>query len=268
MSFVMAHDEYDESVQDNMDNLREEFGWHGVAEGLGKVLLSYAILFGGTLLGIGLAIGALYLALAKDRNANDLTHVWVFYIGLGMLSVVGIISYFMLLGGKWRCLIGAPERNHSRWLMFTCMTCIIMGPALNIVVGWTGMEKRPAFKQGVLGFKEIRYSKFGSTMQVASGALGLASQLFFLLFLLATARSFEHKGCINHVNLFLALFVLLIGTTVFLALGHRKLLFTPRVLIALGSAWVIASIWYLVVIAKVRNCIIAGMKSIKSPLDM
>jgi hypothetical protein len=264
MSYDLAHEE---AGPDNMEHLRNEFGWHEVAEGLGKILLSYAVLIIGTLLGVGLAVGALVLALDPNHQRGDLTHVWVFYIGLGILSLVGLIAYCILLAGKWRCLMGAPERNSSRWLMFACMTCIVMGPALNIVVGWTGVAKKPVFKEGVLGFKHLKFTRLGGHMQIASGVIGFGSLIFFLLFLKAIARSFDHRGCLLLINFYMTFAVLMIGATLYVFFYARQLLLKRDVLISLGVGWIIAALWYLVLIAKTRWCIIYGMKQIRSPLD-
>jgi hypothetical protein len=265
MSYVMAQDE---SVQDNVDNLRAEFGWKEVADGLGRILLSYAVLITGTFVGIGLVVGSLYLAMSPKRAPNDMTHVWVFYVGLGVLSLIGLFAYGMLLAGKWRCLLGAPERNHSKWLMFACMACIVMGPALNIVTGWAGLKKRPEFKQGAAGFKQVKYTELGGPMQIASVGLSLGAIVFFVLFLHSVARCFEDKACTALIALYLTFTALLTGASLYLIFAAPKLLIKPPVLMGLGGGWVISAIWYLVLIAKVRTCIIHGLKQIKSPLEM
>jgi hypothetical protein len=266
MSVFLAQDE--SAPPDNMELLRSECGWTDVAQGLARILMGYAILIGGALFGIGLIAGAVVMLTAPGHKPDDKVHIWIFYGGLALLSMTGLFAYGTLMAGKLRCLMGAPERNNAKWLMFACMACLVMGPVLNIVTGMTGVSKGPEFKEGAAGFKLIKYTSLGRTMQLACAAIGLASQVCFLFFLQAIARSFEDGRCASHVTFYLVVVLILITGTLALPFAAPKLLLKPAVLIALGIGWAISGVWYLFLIAKVRLCIVNGMKQIKSPLAL
>jgi hypothetical protein len=267
MDYAMVQEEPVSSS--NADHLRTEFGWGEVSTGLGRICLGYGILIGGTLLGVALVVFAVYsLMTTANAGPKNLTFVWIFYIGGSLISTIGLIGYGVILAGKWRCLMGAPERHGAKWLMFGCMTCIVMGPALNVVTAVTGVAKAPDFKRGAAGFKQMQFSKLGGVMQLAGAGISLGSLAFFLLFLRAVARCFDNTPAVAHVTLFMLVMGLLIGGTAFVLYGHPKLLVQPRILLGLAGGWVVGFFWYLVLMGKMRGCINAGLNEIRSPLDL
>src|SRR3954463_3489962 len=93
---IMSQEVLDEPELDFNEVLRMEFGWKDVSSGLSRVLMGYATLFLGTLLGFGLVAMALYGIgddVSRRGGKPSLTTLWELYLGLGILSVVGLISY-------------------------------------------------------------------------------------------------------------------------------------------------------------------------------
>ncbi len=97
------------------ERLRMELGWGDVAKGLMQVLMGYGVLIAGTVLGVGLIALAIYSNVVEElarKNAKPSNgSLWQLYLGLGILSITGIISYGIIVGGQFKCLLHAPERH-------------------------------------------------------------------------------------------------------------------------------------------------------------
>jgi hypothetical protein len=266
MSFAITEEDY---AKENIEHLRSEFGWKEVESGLGRILLGYSALIGGLLLCFGLVGISVYYMLKYPTTASNpnLGYLWLFYLGLGLTGLVCPIAYVIILMGKVRCALSAPERHGARWLIFACLTCILMGPALNVGACVTGMKERPDIRRGPGGFARIRFSKTGLGMQVASSIIGLASLLFFVLFLRAVGQCFLDRGRILLVNSYLFFLMLLVAGILYVALADRKLLFKPAVVLGLGGGLVLGFFWYLFLVATFRTCISNGLAQIRPPLE-
>jgi hypothetical protein len=266
MSFA---DTQEENPPSNIDRLRMEFGWHEVSRGLGRILLGYFVALGGTVLCVVLVVYALLnLGGTQNKDGPYLGYVWAFYIGFSALSLIWLFGYGMIVAGQWRCLMNAPERSGAKWLMFACMTGLLMGPALNVGACVAGIEQPPNYRRGPAGFTRVKFTHTGTQMQVGSGLLSFSSFVFFILFLRAVARCFEDPVRLAHVTLYLVVSGVLTAATLFVGLGSPKLLAERPVVIGLGAAWIVAFIWYLCLIGVMRGCIIHGMSQIRSPLDV
>jgi hypothetical protein len=269
MSFAPLTEEVPET---NSDKLRMEFGWHEVNEGLGRVLLGYFILIAGTILCVALVVYA-FVNLGAEPGATGkepapkLGYVWAFYIGFSALSLIWLFGYGTILVGQWRCLMGAPERHGTKWLMFACMTGLLMGPALNVAAGATGLTKAPDYRRGPAGFTQVRFTHTANQMQMASGVLGFSSLVFFLLFLRAVARCFGDTARIAHIAAYLLLVGVLASASMYLVYANPELLRQPRILLGLGTAWAVSFLWYLCLIGSMRTCITRGLADLRSPLD-
>src|ERR1700751_5738057 len=99
-----------------------QVGWPEVAKGLAKILLGYGLWIVGNVFGLTLVLLPLFeVGFRMELVRLKLGQLWMFYAGLGILSVVGIFSLGIIMGGKWKCLINASERNGCRWLLFLCL---------------------------------------------------------------------------------------------------------------------------------------------------
>jgi len=266
MSFTIAHED---PVKDNTDLLRGEFGWKEVASGLGRILLGYAVLIGGLLFCATLIVASVLHAAkhpSTPKNPNLLS-LWLLYLGFGLTGLICPISYVLILMGKIRCALNAPERHAARWMMFACLVCILMGPALNVAAGATGMKERPNFQRGPAGVMRIQFNKRGVGMQLAGSTVSLASLLFFMLFLRAIGRCFLDQGRILHVNAYLFFLAILVCACIYAAIGGAGLLRKPALLLALLGGLALAFFWHLYLIGTFRTCISRGLEQIRSPLE-
>lgn len=256
------------------DHLRGEPGWSEVRSGLGKILWGYLIIIGGSMLGGGLiAVAVIHLikTLGAIRPGQaprnfDINFLWFFYLGLGALCLVGLFGYASIVVGHWRCLLNVPERKGARWLLFTSITCLLMGPALNFFAGFS-MEKGLELGKGPGGLAEIRFTPFAQKLQIAGAVTGLASMVCFMLFLRATALCFDDHARAGHVVAYLIYLGLLLIGSLYVGFGRIPPAKTIPILIGLAVGSLISFIWYLCIIAGIRNCISEGLKQVKSPLD-
>jgi hypothetical protein len=251
------------------DVLRMESCWHDVRSGLGRLLVGYlfwvvASFFCGAMIGLGVAGLA-----GKVGGARPLGFLWLFYLGVGLLGLVWPIGYGIVITALWRCLLHVPERRWAKWFLFACMTCLLMGPALNIVASTGGVRRAPDFKRGPDGFKQARFTELGLGMQIAGAAIGGLSFLLFMLFLRAIACCFENRFRVLLVNLYLLSVMGLIAASYWVAFRNPALLLQqPRVLIGLAAGWAVAFFGYLGLIQTMRTCIYKGMRQVRSPLHV
>jgi hypothetical protein len=272
----MLQEEVEQDISTELnERLRMETGWNDVVSGLGKVLLGYLIFIVGTVIGVGLIVGsAVSSLLAQGAQAGGLPPmgaIWMLWIGLGILSVVGTWGYLTIIGGQWMCLHGASERHGARWLMFFCLTSLLAIPALDIASCIGGnLQRGPDLQRGAHTFREMRFSKSARFMQVASAGSGLLYSVFFLLFLRAVARCHGASAHVALVNIYLIAVGALVAISVgVIFLGLRGKL-PPSIdpALWLSGAWVLCFLCYLLLIGAIRSCVSRSIARVRSPLDM
>jgi hypothetical protein len=253
----------------DMANLRLENGWYEVSVGFTRILIGYAILIIGFLFA-GFLVGASAFSLAKSPVGKPLNlgHVWLFYIGMGMFSIIGTISYCKIAMGHWHVLKHSPERFGARWLIFACMTCFLMGPATNTVCSFAGVKKYPAFKRGPEGFRELEFDTTTRYLQLGTSIITLSSFVLFILYLRAVARCFNDTGRVAHATIYLMYMALLIAGTATVFLVRRDLFLRPETSLVLAGGMLLGGAWYLYLIVSMRLCINDRMQYVRSPLEM
>src|SRR4051794_12498235 len=108
--------ETDPTMEEN-ERLRMELGWPEVAQGLLQIVVGYLVFGVGMAVGIGLIVLSFYGPGDAARRASrpGLGQLWMFYIGLGLTSVMGLLSYGIIIAGKFKCILSASERHGARW---------------------------------------------------------------------------------------------------------------------------------------------------------
>jgi hypothetical protein len=248
-------------------DVRGEYGWLDVKSGLAKILQGYAVLIGGLSFCAFLVAASTVQLIKAGDGKLPLGALWFFYLGLGLTTLLGPLGYGMIAMGKFRCLMNAPERFHCRWLMFACMACLLMGPALNVTASFTGLSKAPELKRGPEGFRNVEFTKLGGAMQAVSGVIGLGSLVLFVLFLRAVARCFEDELQVALANLYLGITAFVAAGTLSLGFGAWHVLIKPPVLIGLATIWFLLFLGYLYLIMTTRGCIARGLAKLRTPLE-
>jgi hypothetical protein len=252
-----------DSSHDSTNPLNLEFGWKEVAKGLSRILLGYFLM----VLGWAAGGAALYYAiyaheLPSGEKVSKQSADLIVFLGFGFLGLASLVSFGLIIAGKWRCVMNAPERYAAKWLMFLCLFCLLMSPALHFAFSMSGQgaENYQQIKQhGKQGLSSINLQSLGGIMQLISTGLGLASTVFFILFLRAVACCFQRKACLWFIHLYLVYSCLLIGASVQVVLNAQKLLAKPELVLLLGAGWLVAVAWYVLIILTVRKTIVLGM---------
>jgi hypothetical protein len=250
----------------DVEKLRMEVGWYEVGRGLGRILLGYSMLLGSAAAGIGLMVLAFTKMNANSTKVNLGLEALVF-IGAGIMMLVSPIAYGYIVAGHWRCLKSAPERHWSRWFIFSSITCVIMGPAINITCSVTGVTRYPQVRQGAHGLRAVEFSQTARYMQVVSNGVSVLSFVLFVAFLRSIARCFGDRGRVTHATLYLVFFLMLVGTTIAFLLALPRLIVRIEIIALLLAGWVVSFFWYLILIASIRWCITGGLQSLRGPLE-
>jgi hypothetical protein len=252
----------------DVHQLRLEAGWFEVAKGLSKVLVGHLLLIVGAAACGGLvALVAYGLMAERAGKTTNLAFEAVCYLGLGLLCISSLFGYGKILVGMWKCLKHAPERCGARWVMFACITCLVMGPTLNSAASLGGVSRQPEFRRGPREFRLPEFSPSVRNLQVASSAVGTLSYVLFLLFLRAVARCFGDTARATHVLTYLFVQAILFAGTLYVLFLEPDKLLEPLTLVLLGGGWVISFFWYLYLILSIRLCIGQGIKYMLSPLE-
>ena len=257
-----------EPIYLDVQNLRMEAGWYEVAKGLNRIFLGYLFL----VLGMGIIGGLVGFAVAHMvAKPNDKGAMLGFevtcMVAIGAVILLTGYCYGKIVLGHWNCLKHAPERYGAKWMIFACITCVVMGPALNVSCSVGGVQKQAEFRRGPKGFKMPQFDQTTRYMQMASSAIALTSFLLFMGFLRAVALCFSDQARATHVTIYIVYFGLLWIGTYFLLFTKPGLLLQPPILVALGMGWVVSFFWHMVLIFLVRATINHRLELVKSPLE-
>jgi hypothetical protein len=236
----------------------EELSWTEVTKGLLTVL-------GGYVIGIANLFGTVVLLwIVTDEFKKSIGQVSgddfsVLLVGGTVSFFASLYSSYLILRGKWRCVMNAPERRSAKWLMFASMICICAGPALHIVAdfisathtakpGSDEVEYKPTAEKSVIRYTEqLRENDSSGYLRLAGSVLTPLGPVFFVLFLRAI------HGCLGSflgarfTEMFLVFVVLLFAASLCLLLDPRvKIRFD--LLAFLGIGWLVTTVWYFLLI--------------------
>jgi hypothetical protein len=259
------------------ERLRMEFGWDEVASGLGRVMFGYVVLVLGVTLGLGMVMLSLYglvdgghataakQAVGKPSNVS----LWLLYLGLGILSIIGLISYGIVVGGQFRCMLGAAERHGSRWFMFVCIACLFFGPAFEFASGVASFQSVSDVHKNPQAVKDFQLNPLGQWLHIIGFVISMAYPVCFVLFLRSVAVCLRAEIYVMLVNAFLVLAVAVIAGTCYTFYqyppGAKPV--PPAQLLLLAGSWGILGLLYFGLIMVIRGCVVSVMGNLKSPLD-
>jgi hypothetical protein len=272
----MQYETIEDPVTEFNEQLRMELGWGEVASGLTKVLLGYTTMFLGVTIGLGLVIFALYgLGVDFGRRAFGavghkpaLGHLWALYSGLGILSIIGLVSYGIIIGGLFRCMLGAAERHGARWFMFMCIACVFLVPAFQVGAGIANWQAVADLKANPHRIDNFQLNPMGQWLQVMSFGISMLYPMCFMLFLRSVAVCLRVEWQVMLINTFLVLAGILTAVTGFALYVYRpgaKLIPAEQALL-LGGGWLVVMVLYVGLIALTRVTISKVMGGVKSPL--
>jgi hypothetical protein len=250
------------------NRLRMEIGWGDVAKGLTQILLGYSVLICGTLTGVGLVVLAMFNGLVSSKPSNAC--FWQLYLGLGILSIIGLISYSIILGGKFKCLLHAAERHGARWFMFLCIACLFLGPAFQMASGIASWQAISELKKNPGKYHEFHLNPLGHWLHLVGFVISMLYPLCFTLFMRQIAVCLRASKQVMIVDGYLVLAAVTAAGTAFVLFRHPLGVapIPPIEIMVLAGGWFVVVVGYFTMILLTRICIGAVMSTVKSPLEM
>jgi hypothetical protein len=237
--------------------LNQERGWGEVGAGLTRILIGWGILVGAIALGIGLLVLSVFL--------SKPAMYWAFFGGMASIGVCGFLSWTTILGGLLRCLMNSPERLGVRWFIFICMLCLAIGPILNITSSFLCSTERPEFDKGVEGLRKIRLDPTGRFIQAMCMIGSVGYNIAFILFLRSVGCCFRSLLVLRLTELYLLLYVGLVGAMFYLALFQLPLVLrNPHIIVGVGMAAFMLFIFYVMLVILARSCIVTNIAKVRS----
>ncbi len=229
-----------------------EPGWQGVATGLTRILIGYAMILGqGVFAGL-LVAWVLLEASSGEEHSSASVGVLVVTAGLGILALLSFFAAIMIFTGKCVCAINAPELGGARWLIFACIVCMGAGVGLSIIstiaAVFSGGEAAvvSANQEQMLRIPAI------TVREVLSVGLNLGTTILFVFFLRAIAQRFEHRSVTRLIEFYLIFSALVLAGTFMMFFVTDNPLASPLLLVLVGLGWVIEGIWYVGLVALTR----------------
>jgi len=254
------------------ERLRMERGWGEVAKGLSQVLIGYGVLFLGTVIGVGLVVIAVFgfqETLFKGGKPSNAMW-WEFYLGCGILSVIGLISFGIIVGGQFRCMLHAAERHGARWFMFLCIACLFLGPMFHFASGIASRQAFSELKAHPDRMRDFQLSPLAKRLTLLGFAIGTLYPLCFLLFLRAIATCLRATVHVVLISIFLVFAASLVAATMYALYKHPLggPPMPPLEALLLIASWAVVLLLYVGLIGMMRVCIQSVMARVRSPLEM
>jgi hypothetical protein len=272
-----------------------EFGWPEVRKGLHLIMGGYLVAVGVVLLAVA-AIGYIIYSVITTTEIVDTIFdaAMILYLTWAISIVGGLYSLILVVTGKVKCLINAPERCGAKWLMFCAILTFIFGPALNILSNFVGVDRKnregqtkavAAMMQGIQDYSEaMAQMRPRAYISLAGNLSSIASTVMFILFLRQVARCFDDGPRMRLAEFYLIFNALVLAVTVHIgyrifhllrdmplpamgAAGHlnippvvmRELQTLPVAFLLLLACWLMSLVWYFGLIVSASRGIAQGI---------
>jgi hypothetical protein len=193
---------------------------------------------------------------AASVTGDDLTALLVLGV---VLTLIGTYGGYLVLRGKWRCALNAPEARHARWFVFASLVCVYAGPAISFAARFVGEPERasppaaagelqPTVARTAVGYAErLRESGPSSRTRLLGAMIAPLGPVFFVLFMRAVHDCLGGRVGVRLAELYLLFTGLLMA-------GSLSLLLDPRVrlrfdlLVIVAAACLVATVAYFALI--------------------
>lgn len=262
-----CNDDFDQTPKEP-DIVHMEHGWKSVASGLSMILMAHLLWFLGLMIAVGMIIYAYFLHLDPESSKEKVfTPDMFLFFGFMALGLCSLICFFWLLIGKWRCAVNASERNGAKWLMFGCIICMLLGPAISLTVTFMGGVSSHEIVVEDDGTILVELTSAGAVMKISGAVIGLCEVIFFVLFIRSIGSVFDNSLLKSLAEFYLLFWGLLLLFTLQMAFSaHKMEEFSPLLLI-IPIGGLILSVWYLFMIFAARSTILNSFAKRRSPLE-
>jgi hypothetical protein len=254
------HVPVDAGIDDDLNEmLVHERGWPDVASGLTRILLGWGVLVGG--MGGGIALVILSMFMSKPAM------FWAFFIGLAAVGTCGIFSWWTILSGLLKCLLGSPERGGVRWCIYVCMLCLAIGPILNIASCFLCSTEKPDFDKGVDGLRKIKLDPTGRFIQAMCMVGTVGYNIAFILFLRSIGCCFRSLLVVRLSDVYLLLYLGMLGTIGYLIFFKLAWVMRhPEIILPIGAGGLVLFVMYITLLILARTCIGANITKVRTTM--
>ena len=244
----------------NLDpRLRFEFGWAEVRSGLGLVLRGWLQIPLVLLFAVGVMVSIFSTKEDGGHQLSAESRLLAMELLMALVGLAILYSWACILSGYWRCLMHAPERHWTKWLMYGCILCVCGGPVIGTVLGTGSIPKQVKLQHGMEGFKQIELSMEALVLQGVAMAVNLLNFVLFILFLRAIARCFNDSTQILRTDFYLWFYGVTVGVTLFFIFVKLPLALRGWLMLCLLGSWLLCFIGFLVLVGLARGSITRGM---------
>lgn len=252
------------AISDELNqSLRNERAWTEVAGGLGKVLMGYGALV------LGWCVAGAFFFAALTAKHVSIQHVWYFYIGLTVMSLTGMASWGLILAGQWRCLMNSPERRGARWIIFICMTCVVMAPVMQMLAWFGGLSTPIRWgggPQAIHGVK-LKFTMLGLYLMSASLITSGLYKVSFWYYLQTVASCMGANKARFVVLAFMAFVFAMAAATGYWMFGGLHPNKVQDLAIWIVAGWVSLAFYWVFMIVVVKLAIEQTMAEVYNPME-
>jgi hypothetical protein len=272
-----------------------EFGWPEVRKGLHMIMGGYLVAVGVALLAVMAVAYIIYSVVTTHEIVETIFDAAMILYLTWAISILGsLYSLIMVVAGKVKCLLNAPERCGTKWLMFSAILLFLFGPALNITSNFVGVDRQStaaqtkavaAMMQGIHDYSEaMAKMRPRAYISLAGNLSSVASTVLFIVFLRQVARCFDDGPRMRLAEFYLLFNALVLAGTLYLgyrlfqllkdiplpapgALAQfdlppalmREFQTLPIALLMLGACWLVSLLWYFGLIISTSRGIAQGI---------
>jgi hypothetical protein len=243
--------------------------WREVNTGLKVALLGYLASTAGAALALfllSLAVRDWAGPLRTTGRPGDVP--FLLLVGVAAAALVSVAGYGLLLIGQWCCLVYAPAHPGAREMMLGCATCFVLGLVLHMIAPFLGGGQfYEAWQDGLDELKTLDLVQGSGLVHLAGCGLWLVSVMAFTQYLRGVSACFNDAGQARSLDAYLVAVSLLLGASIGLPLCVQRLGSRMDLLGWLAVGWLLCFVWYLLLIARVRGCILQGLRAGGEPQE-
>jgi hypothetical protein len=236
--------------------------WREVGKGLKLAMLGYLVSTTGAVLTLFLASLALQEWAARQQTAGKAGPIlFLLLLGVAALALVTVAGYALLLIGHWSCLVHAPAHPGARGMMLGCLTCFLIGLVMHMAAPFAGgAQFYEAWLERLGALKSSDLMQGSGLIHLVGCGLWLVSAVAFSQFLRGVTACFNDAGKSRNLDLYLVAVSLLLGASIGLPLCVPRLGAQVDLVFWLAGGWSLCYLWFLLLIARVRRCILNGLE--------
>jgi hypothetical protein len=236
--------------------------WREVSKGLKLALLGYLVSTTGAALTLYLVSLALQQWAVREQTTGKAGPLlFLLLLGVAAVGLVTVVGYTLLLIGHWSCLVHAPAHPSARGMMVGCLSCFLVGLVLHMVAPFAGGAQ--FYETWLERRRELKTSDLlqgSGLIHLVGCGLWLVSAGAFSQFLRGVTASFNEAGKARSLDGYVLAVSLLLGASIGLPLCAPHLGARADLLFWLAGGWVLCHVWYLILITRVRGCILMELE--------